>query len=423
MRNRLQQIVCLFTVFIVLLGLNISPVYAKKEKEDTSPIGIMSSAYGYALNDLISIYGVTATAEVDEVFPVEDIAYMSENGGIVYADLIDFNQNGIPLMVVFLINTNASSCEVHIMNYDVATNKVEEIGVISKPYNTLTETMCGEFNIGYDNGKSYISYILYENQVPVHDEYYTVIDNNAFMFVKSPQGISNTGIIDFNSSYFHSSMDISYYNKTLGNFFKKLKDTAADSVTLEDISPRLDKNEEVLVEDTLSKAVCYQDFDISRFKSMTEYKQAMYNITNSDRFYLITNMYSLGEEIYYVRFSTDRSFYNYTLLRKSDNAENGYQILKVRTDCIPLSDYELNQIYETYKRSTLLMKKSSNKIKLEKNSDTHTEKDPKIDLPKINVDKTIPKDVKFPLTLIGGGLALAVLLVVFVIIIRMNKED
>ena len=421
MQNRLHKIVCLFTVLIILLMMNISPVYAKKEEKN--PIGIMSSAYGYALNDLISAYGVTATATPGEVFPASDLAYMSEYGGVVYADLIDFNQNGVPFMVVFLIDRAKSSSEVHIMHYNSQTNQVDEIGIISKPYDSIADNMCGEFNIGFDNGKSYISYILYENQVPVYDEYYTVIDNNAFMFVKSPQGISNTGIMDFNSRYFHSNMDISYYNKTLGDFFKKLKDTAADSVTLDDISQNLDKTEEDLVEDTLSKAVGYCDFDISRFKSMTEYKQSINNTTNSDRFYLITNMYSLGEEIYYVRFSTDRSYYNYTLLRRSDAAENGYQILKVRTDCIPLSDYELEKIFETYKRNTLLLKKASDKLKLTKNPDSGTEKEPKIKLPKIETKKFIPKDFKFPLTLIGGGLALAVLLVVFVIIIRMNKED
>ena len=70
-----------------------------------------------------------------------------------------------------------------------------------------------------------------------------------------------------------------------------------------------------------------------------------------------------------------------------------------------------------------MLKKSSDKLKLVKNSNSQADDDKKIDLPKIEVEKVIPEDVKFPLTLIGGGLALAVLLVVFVIIIRMNKED
>lgn len=424
MKCRLHRIVCLLTVFVVLFGINISPSFAaKKESESQNMTGIMSSAYGYALNDLISNYGVVSTAEKGEVFAAGDEAYMYPGGGVVYADLIDFNQDNNPCLVVYLVDKIARKCEVHIMRFDKETKEVQEIGVISKPYDIIAPGESGEMSIGYDEGKSYISYKHYKNQVLQYSEYYTVIGNDAFMFVKTPTGISDTGIMDFNSEYFHSNMDISYYNKTLGDFFKKLKDTTADSVTLEDISQNLEKDDESLVEDALSKAVGYCDFDIARFKSMAEYKQAISIATNSDKFYLITNMYSLGEEIYYVRFSTDRSFYNYTLLRKSDSAENGYQILKVRTDCIPLSDYELQNIFETYKRSTLLMKKSSDSLKLSKKTSEGDEEGFKLDIPKIQVEKFIPKQFKFPIVLVGGGLALAVLLAVWIIIMRINKDD
>ncbi len=424
MKCRLHRIVCLLTVFVLLLCTNILPSFAsKKEAESQNMTGIMSSAYGYALNDLISTYGVVSTAQKGEAFPAGDEAYMYPSGGVVYSDLIDFNQNNNPCLVVFLLDKINSTCEVHILSFDKETKEVQEIGVISKPYDSIAPDECGEMCIGYDNGKSYISYKHYKNQVLEYSEYYTVIGNDAFMFVKTPTGISDTGIMDFNSKYFHSNMDISYYNKTLGDFFKKLKDTAADSVTLEDISQNLSKDDESLVEDTLSKAVVYCDFDIARFKSMAEYKKAISIATNSDKFYLITNMYSLGEEIYYVRFSTDRSFYNYTLLRKSDSAENGYQILKVRTDCIPLCDYELENIFDAYKRNTLLMKKSSDSLKLTKNKSDDDKEAFKLDIPKIEVEKFIPKQFKFPIILIGGGLALAALLAVWIIIMRMNKDD
>ena len=49
-------------------------------------------------------------------------------------------------------------------------------------------------------------------------------------------------------------------------------------------------------------------------------------------------------------------------------ADNGYQILKVRTDCIPLSDRELKQIKADYDRNTLLYKKSKGTLKLSKTS-------------------------------------------------------
>jgi len=417
LRSRLHKIICLFTVFVILLGMNISPSAAAISDLD----GIMSSAYGYALNDYIFRYGVAATATPGEAFAAGDEAYMSPNGGVVYADLVDFDSEQNPFLLIYLIDKQKSSAEVHILSYDAHKKNVDEIGVISKEYGSIPANCAGEFNIGYDNGKSYISYKYYNNQILVHSEYYTVIDSDAFMYVKSPTGISDTGIMDFNCNYFHSNMDISYYNKTLGNFFKKLKDTAADSVTHTDISQILDKNEEARLEDALAQAVYYCDFDISRFKSMAEYKLAMSKVTNSDKFYLITNMYSLGEEIYYVRFSTDRSFYNYTLLRRSDAAPNGYQILKVRTDCIPLSDYELESIYDTYKRSTLLLKKASEPLKLSENED-EKKSEFKLNLPKMDIEKVVPKHMKTPLALIGGGIALAVLIAVWIILMKMNKD-
>lgn len=414
MRLRLHKAVCLITVFVISIAFCVIPVSAQNN-------GIMASVYGYALNDYISNYGVVSTAVNNECFAMGDEAYMSPNGGIVYADFIKFNENDIPFMVIFLADKNKMCCEVHILRYDDEAKETELIGVISKPYDTIEENFCGEFNIGHFDGKSYISYKTYENHSLINSEYYTVIGNNAFMYVKSPEGISDIGIMDFNSRYFHSGMDLSNYNNTLGAFFKKLKDDTADSVTHEDISERLTLEEEEKLEDALSKAVNYCDFDISRFKSMAEYRVAMDNITNSDRFYLITNMYSLGEEIYYVRFSTDRSFYNYTLLRRSDSVENGYQLLKVRTDCIPLSDFELENIYNTYKRNTLLMKKTKIPLKLEK--ETKLDKPLfNFNLPKINIEKKLSESSKIPAALIGGGICLAILIAVWIILIKIYDD-
>ena len=204
MRNRLHKIICLFTVFVILLGMNISPSAADVKSLD----GIMASAYGYALNDYIFRYGAVATATVGESFAAGDEAYMSANGGVVYADLVDFNSDNNPFLLIYLIDKPRSTAEVHILKYDQKKKKVTETGVISKEYSSIPANCAGEFNIGYDSGKSYISYKYYNNQILVHSEYYTVIDYDAFMYVKSPTGISDTGIMDFNCNYFHSNMDI-----------------------------------------------------------------------------------------------------------------------------------------------------------------------------------------------------------------------
>ena len=419
MKNRIYKAICLLTCAIITLSSVCIPTMAKEEASANSA-GIMTSVYGYKLNDYIIDYGVVSSPSIDGFFDINDTKSTSDVGGIIYADLVDFNKNNCPFLVIYLLDKNSANFEVHILGYDNEKTSAELIGVISKPYNEIPLNCSGEFNIGHDDKKCYISYKEYQDHMLVNSQYYTVIDNDAIMYIKSPTGVNDVGIVDFNQAYSHSSMDISYYNKTLGLFFKKLKDTTADSVTHEDISERLSNDDEALLEDALAKAVNYCDFDISRFKSMAEYRQAMDHTTNSDRFYLISNMYSLGEEIYYVRFSTDRSFYNYALFRKSDSAPDGYQLLKVRTDCIPLSDIELAKIYDEYRRSTLLLKKSRHSLELERAPKNNSNK---ASIPKIDVEKKIDSGLRTPLALIGGGISLAILVAVWIILIRINKDE
>ena len=139
MRNRLHKIICLFTVFVILLGMNISPSAA-----DTSGLdGIMASAYGYALNDYIFKYGVAATSTPGEAFATGDEAYMSANGGVVYADLVDFDSDKNPFLVIYLIDKPKNTAEVHILSYDAQKKKVAETGVISKEYSSIPANCTG----------------------------------------------------------------------------------------------------------------------------------------------------------------------------------------------------------------------------------------------------------------------------------------
>lgn len=369
--------------------------------DDTA--GITAASYGYALNDTIAEYGVIKTQNPDDAL-IDETGAEINPGGTVYADLISFEENSKPYLVIFTANSDTSCAEVHIWKYDSEQGKAVEIAEITKPYNTIQRNRMGEFNIGYNDEKRYISYKEYENNVLISEEYYTVMDSDAVMFVNTPKNVYDVGVMNFNCAYFHPGIDVSNYNKTLDNFFMKLKNDAADSVTYEDISERLKTEYETQIEKVLAKAVGYSDFDIMRFKSMEEYRTALDMPNCSDRFYLITNMYNLGDEIYYVRFSTDRSFYNYTLLRRTDSTEDGYQILKVRADCIPLSDKELENIKADYSRSTLLFKKSRSKMPLKTIT---AEFD--INLPKLDIEKMFDSKIRVPAALIGGGVCLALM--------------
>lgn len=365
--------------------------------------GRMSAAYGYALNDMIFEYGVIKTEQKNGALFDGSGADITP-GGIVYADVMSFESDVEPYLVIFTANSVTRCAEAHIWKYNEQQKKAEKIAELEKSYDIISRDRMGEFNIGYNDEKRYISYKEYENNVLVSEEYYTVIDGNAFMYVNTPHNVYDVGIMDFNCSYFHPGVDVSDYNRTMETFFMSLKNAAADSVTFEDMAERLNEDDEKKLEKVLAKAVKYSDFDISKFKSMQEYRAEFDKPDCSDRFYLITNMYDLGDEIYYVRFSTDRSYYNYTLLRRSDSAEGGYQILKVRADCIPLSDSELKQIKADYSRNMLLFKKASGKIRLKR-----TERVLDLKLPQLDIKKRWDSKVRIPIALIGGGISLALI--------------
>lgn len=365
----------------------------------------MSAAYGYSLNDMLWEYGVIKSDEPTQEFFDANGGEISP-GGIVYADVINFDANDNPYLVTFTMNSDTRAGEVHVWKYNEKTKKSEKIAKLSKDYASITPDRMGEFNLGSNGEKRYVSYKEYENNILVSEEYYTVINGDMFMYVNKPKNVYDWGIMNFNNSYFHPNVNVTDYNKPLDTFFSALKDAAADSVTLEDLADRLDSSDEQRLEGILSEAVNYTNFDILNCKTIDDYNERLSQKTCTDRFYLITNVYDLGDELYYVRFSTDRSFYNYTLLRRTDSLPEGYQILKVNADCIPLSDSELLQIKEEYSRCPLLYKKAPGRIKSKKTSRLEAFG---IKLPKISIEKKLDEKIKLPIALLGGGVGLALI--------------
>ena len=413
MKNRILSVICLICAVSVILSCMTATAVSPHIDE---PVGKMSAVYGYVLNDYILRYGSMVTDTSGGIL-------YGENGnpvapqGVVYSDIVNFDANENPYLVIFLADSWAGNAECHIWRFNEESQQAEQIAVLPKNYIEMTPDVSGEFNMGWNGQKRYLSYKAYQNGEEISADYYTVVNGDTFMYVNDPENVTEVGIMDFNSTYFHPGVDISDYNKTLTNFFDNLKNTAADSVTYEDISERLSDEDEKQLEAALSEAVKYDDFDIANYSSFVRYEAALDSLKyNTDRFYLISNLYNLGDEIYYARFSTDRSYYNYALLRRSPDAETGYQILKVRTDCIPLSDIELIDIQEQYKRNVLLYKKAKGSLKLEKESKYLTDsavgpkKTPEpTKEPKIVIKKVLCPTMRLPAACIGGGIAIAML--------------
>lgn len=402
LKQRLYKLLCLICVFVLSVSTTVVTVKADEISGKTA------SVFAYALNDAIYNYGVVSTAECGGYISVD-----CDNGiyptGVIYADIINFDNNETPYLVIFRADNNRGCISADIYKYNTKTKTADLVTVLSKGFN-LPGGVIGEFCLGFNAEKRFIVYNEYTDTVKSKTEYYTVMDGTAFQYVVAPEYADEAAVLSFSSVLLHPETDVSNYNDYLDIFFSKLKNASADSVTHTDISDYITDSEEEKIENVLTNATKIGFLDIAEFSSMTEYETALENGNSPTLFYLITHMYDLGDEIYYVRFSADCSFYNYAILRRTSSLESGYQILSVRTDSIPLSDVELESAKDSYMRSNLVMKKASGTIELE-----NMPKESILQLEKpISVPKVINPGIKKPIALIGGGVCLVLFIALWI---------
>ncbi len=403
MRAAFTKALCLLTSLIILM-INAT-VFAQIPDRITpvdEPNANRSAAYGYVLNDYINRYGVVSNEHPN------GFAYPNDNTphGVVYADIVNFENNENPYLVLFLCDSPSRTASCHIWGYDEENDRAYQSAAINKSFIPLT-SVTGTYSIGWNGDQRFIVYSELNETSTTYTQYFTVINGETFSYVENPASVNEAPIMSFNAYAFSSQVDISEYNESLSLFFDKLKNTAADSVTFPDIADTLSETDYAELEAYVSSASWLGNFDILDYSSMEEYETALNEKNDGDLFYLISNVYNLGDEMYYVRFSTDRSFYNYVLLRHADHMRK-YQVLRVRMDCIPLSDRELNQLKESHLKSAFLYKKA--KAYTGSTITIHENSEPVLNIPTvIDVPKVFDKSVRKPAVYIIG--AVTVLLV------------
>jgi len=391
LKNRILKFLYLMCAVSIIMSASASAVTPETDG------GKLSSVYGYVLDDYIRTYGV-----ISDEHPNGSL----ESGGttgVVYGDTVMLDPNLPPYLIIYVTEDKYKTASCHIWKYNDISKKAERIAVIEKDYDDIIDKN-GEFALGWTDEKKYIIYKEYQNNILCSSEYYTAVGNDVFEYVNKPGYVNESGIMDFNRYYFHSGINVSEYNKALTDFYDTLKNDAADSIKLENFADRLDKSDEEALEKTASKVIGFKSFDINDYASAAEYEKALAYPETNDRFYLITHLYDLGDRIYYMRFSTDRSYYNYALLRKTDAVSDGYQILKVRTDCIPLSASELDEIRDKCLKNNLLYKKSKTSLKAGKSAEQKPQKEPKI-----KIEKKFDKRLRLPVACISGAIVLSLL--------------
>ncbi|MGN0181676.1 MAG: hypothetical protein ACI4DP_04595 [Candidatus Ornithomonoglobus sp.] len=379
--------------------------------------GKAASVYSYALNNEMAQYGVLSTTEVTLNIPNGAVTGIYPSG-VIYADIINFDNNENPYLVIFRADSALQGVCADVYRYDNESGEAVSVITLAQCYSS-EPGITGEFALGFNEANRYIIYNEYLYGEKIRSDYYTVIDGTAYKFVSNPDYAQESGIIGFNSEILYPGVDLSRYNHYLDDFFSSLKNASADSVTYEDIYERLSAADEDRIETVLTTAARFSFLDIGNYATMYDYDTALKSPDADNIFYSITNLYDLGEEIYYVRFATNVSFYNYAILRRTDSIDEGYQILAARTDSIPLSDVELEACRNVYSHNKLLYKKAKGSIiasePLIKVSKPEREKP--LELPKL-FDSRMRKPIGF----IGGGICLALIVLFWITMVSEEEK-
>lgn len=408
MKQRLYRILCLLCIFTVVFSGIVLPAEAESLTGDV--VGKMASVYGYALNDAMSEKGVITVENPGESCIIDGTAFPN---GVMYADIVNFDNNENPYLVIFSAEGADETVNVDIYGYDEDKQESVPIAALSKNYNT-DPGVVGQFCLGRTDESRYIIYKEYTYDKETNAEYYTVVDGTAFIYVNNPAYAETFPVVSFNSTALHPETDVSWYNAQLDEFFSDLKDASADSVTYTDISDKLTEREAERIDTALNTAAGFIRWDLGSYSDFEAYEEALKKPDTDNKYYLLTHLYDLGDEIYYARFSTNHSFYNLALLRRSDDAPCGYQLLLSRTDSIPFSDIELTKLKDVYMHNKLVMKKAAGTIDLVS--------EPVVQFNKLDVKKPISlpavfdRNIRKPVAYIGGGVGLVLMLVLWVYI-------
>lgn len=393
LKKQLYRLLCFISLFTFSLSAMTTDVCADDYNGDKP------SLFAYTLNDAMVNFGVLST---DELGGYKDIDFDSGifPTGVIYADIIDFDDNESPYLVIFRSDSTRGCASALMYRYDEHKREASLVNIISKGYN-LPEGVCGEMTIGYNDTKRYIIYNEYTEGVKTKSEYYTAIDGEGYSYLTPPAAVEETGVLSFNCHMLHPEVDVSGGNHYLSDFFSKLKNMAADSVSYPDISDAAREEEIIKIEKVLKTAAKHRHFDIGQYSDIPGYKAALADTDADNTFYSITNLYDIGQQLYYVRFATDQSFYNFALLRRTNAISEEYQIVAVRCDAIPFSDLELANAKETYTHNKLLYRRARGSITEMAGSFKLFDIKPVIPMPKV-----IGQDCRRSIGLIGGGMCI-----------------
>ena len=196
LKNRIFRLLSVFCSIVILMScLTFSTAVADE------PVGKMAAVYAYVLNNYLYTYSSMHTENAGDSLSISEDNIPN---GVVYSDIVNFDANENP----YLVDSGYTTASCHVWKYDEETENAERIAILDVNYNQIPLGQSGVFSLGSNAEKRYITYKVFEGDELVHADYYTVIDGDAFEYVNAPQVLSETGVMDFSSEYFHPNVDV-----------------------------------------------------------------------------------------------------------------------------------------------------------------------------------------------------------------------
>ncbi len=301
---------------LLVIAAVFSSFFVSAEEADDWGAGV----YAYILNDYMLEYGIISTDTAGGTIQGEDSIFPQ---GVIYADLLDFDKNGRPYLVIYCVDGYADVAECHIWKY-YGDDNAEKVGIISKPYNHGRFETGAFFQGTAGSGVNVISWNR-ENEGRVDSqECYTVRDSNILSYLKEPDGLMQTEIMRYNRYSLRPGVDTSAWNVQLSRFFNGLKAQAAEAIPYTNYAEELSEKET----ESLSAEL------------MANGGQG----ENPEEILKINGFYSLGDEKYYVLYSTPSVSWSEAFVQR-DGGE--YTVIEAKYDCIPKSSDRIRKYMPT----------------------------------------------------------------------------
>ena len=109
------------------------------------PVGKMAAVYAYVLNNYLYTYSSMHTENAGDSLSISEDNIPN---GVVYSDIVNFDANENPYLVIFLADSGYTTASCHVWKYDEETENAERIAILDVNYNQIPLGQSGVFSLG-----------------------------------------------------------------------------------------------------------------------------------------------------------------------------------------------------------------------------------------------------------------------------------